>query len=118
MTRPSRSSRSKYLDLAKTAINLDKSQICRFISDRTKVPFKDVESIINILLEEIVRELKSDRKVKIQNFGAFELFQTKQHRIFNIHTNEHDVVESKKRLRFSLDRKLASFLSNFVKLES
>lgn len=111
-------SKIKYLDLVKSAINLDKAQICRFISDRTKVPFKDVESIVNILLEEIVRELKDGRKVRIQNFGSFELFETQRHRIFNVHTNQHDVVESRKQLRFSLNRKFSSFLSNFVKLES
>lgn len=87
------------------------------LSVKTGVSFDNVYAIVNLLLDEMHREFKNSRPVKVFNFGRFEVIQPKPKKIFNISSGEHQVVERKKRLKFVLDRALSSFISKFVDTE-
>jgi nucleoid DNA-binding protein len=106
-----------YTKLIKKLPTIDKDRLCRIISEKTNVSYDHVCSIVNLLLDEIQRELKNSRSVRIINFGRLDLIQPKSKKIVNINTGEHQVVERKRKLKFVLDRALSSFLSKFVEME-
>lgn len=110
-------SKESYSQLVKKLPSLDKDKLCKAISSKTNVPIDHVYAIVNLLLDEIQRELKNSRSIRIVNFGRFELIQPKPKKIVNISTGAHEVVERKRRLKFVLDRAFSSFISKFIEME-
>lgn len=70
-----------------------------------------VISIITILIEEIIKDLKLGKEVKIPNFGILRLKDLKPKKIRSISTKEIKFVKRTKSLRFRLSRNLSKYLS-------
>jgi nucleoid DNA-binding protein len=70
-----------------------------------------VLSIISILIEEIIAELKSGKEVKISNFGTFRISKLKPKKIISVATKEVAFAKKTKALRFRLTRRLSKYLS-------
>lgn len=70
-----------------------------------------VLSVINILIDEMIKELKSGKEIKIKNFGVVQLNILKPKKIRSVATNNIKFVKRTKSLRFRLARRLAKFLS-------
>lgn len=71
-----------------------------------------VISIINILIEELVKELRIGNEIKLPNFGIFKIKELKPKKIRNIATKDIKFVKRTKALRFRLSRKISKYLSN------
>jgi nucleoid DNA-binding protein len=60
------------------------------------------------------RELKKFRIIKIKNFGSIELKELKSRKAFNVVTKQFEFKERPKRLKFTTESKLSSFLTKIV----
>lgn len=67
-------------------------------------------SVINILIEEIIKELKADNKINIGNFGIFSIKTIKPKKIVSITNKEIKFVDRTKVLRFNIARKLLKII--------
>jgi len=87
---------------------INKEKIIKYIQKKMKGVIKSykVISIINILFEEIQLDLKSGKKIQINNFGTLELITWKPKRFWNYVTKKFEICKSRKNLKFSLERKL------------
>lgn len=97
--------------------SIDKQKICKEISNKTQISNEHVISVVNLLLEEIFKELKKGNKIHIRNFGSLEIFQPKPKKIVNINTGKEEMSIRKKRLRFRLDDQLSWFVSKLIDTE-
>jgi nucleoid DNA-binding protein len=64
-------------------------------------------SIINILLEELVKDLMNGNEIKIINFGTFYIKNIKPKQIKNIATGNITTTKETRAIRFRLSRALA-----------
>jgi len=87
------------------------AQVCRV----TGVSQPHVTAIINFLLEEITRELERGNKVKLKNFGTFELRKMKPKAYVNVVTKEKVKVERNRVLRFTLEDSFSSYVSKLLR---
>lgn len=71
-----------------------------------------VLAIINIFLEEFAKDLIAGKKIRIPNFGTFQLNELLPKKTRSIYSNEIKFVKRTKALRLKLDKKLAKYLSN------
>jgi nucleoid DNA-binding protein len=69
-------------------------------------------SVINILIEEIIIDLKSGKEIDIGNFGIFSLKELKPKKIISIINREIKFVDRTVALRFNIARKLTNLLKN------
>lgn len=69
-------------------------------------------SVVNIFIEEMMKDLKNDKKIKIINFGTFELNKIKPKKIQNIITKKPQITKQTNALRFKLFRKISNIFSN------
>jgi nucleoid DNA-binding protein len=77
-----------------------------------KVHSLHIISILNILIEEIVKELKLGNNIEIKNFGTLKVNKIKPKKILAVNTREITFIKSIKLLRFTLSKEIAKYLSN------
>ena len=53
--------------------NINKDTLVHAIVDRTELSKKDVEAVLECMLEEVTKELKSGNKVTLTGFGTFKV---------------------------------------------
>lgn len=70
-----------------------------------------VASVVSILIDEMIKELKRGGSINIHNFGTFVLNDLKPKKIRSIHTNQIKFAKRTKALRFKLTRKIKRYLS-------
>jgi nucleoid DNA-binding protein len=95
-------------------MNQNKTSLWRLVTKRINhgVHRLHVISIISILIEEIIKDLKQGKDVKITNFGTFKLKELKPKKVRSIATKQIKFVGRTKSLRFRLTRRLSKYLSN------
>jgi nucleoid DNA-binding protein len=76
------------------------------------IHYSHVFSVINILIDELVKELRNDKEIHIGNFGRFKLVDLKPKKIINIATGKIKFVKKTKALRFKISKKLIKLLFN------
>lgn len=69
-----------------------------------------VMSVINILLDEVITELISSKKIKIGNFGNFVIKKLNPRKHFNVFTKQYEMSKGNKIVRFELNKKIRKFL--------
>jgi nucleoid DNA-binding protein len=69
-------------------------------------------SVINILIEEIIKELKSGNEIDIGNFGIFSIKELRPKKIISLTNREVKFVDRTKVLRFKIARKLTKLIKN------
>ncbi len=71
---------------------MTKSELIKRISSRyPEMAVKDIQTLVNVIFDEISDALIQDRRVELRGFGAFSLRARKARRARNPRTNE--VVE-------------------------
>lgn len=63
-----------------------------------------VLSIINILIDEMIKDLLAGKSIKIKNFGTFKLNSLKPKKIVNLLTNRVKFAQKTKSLRFRMSK--------------
>jgi nucleoid DNA-binding protein len=71
-----------------------------------------VYSIINILVEEMIKDLMAGKKIKIINFGSFYLKDLKPRKFLDLVTREVKLSGSSKTLRFKISNNLSKFINS------
>ena len=96
--------------------NVTRDDIADFLNQEFGLSKLDCNSIVNDLIEEIIKGLQLNRKIKIHNFGSF-LVKTKKERIGrNPKTKEVVMIKSRNVVSFVPSKKIILFLNkNFDK---
>jgi nucleoid DNA-binding protein len=71
-----------------------------------------VMSIISVLIDEMIKELKRGGEIKIPNFGTLKINDLKPKKIRSISTNKIKFAKRTKSLRFRLSKKISKYLSD------
>jgi nucleoid DNA-binding protein len=69
-------------------------------------------SVINIFIDEMINELKSGNKIKIDNFATFQLNQLKPKMVWSYVSKKMMMGRAVKAMRIKLDKKLKKYLLN------
>lgn len=103
----------------KYPINISNRLLCRYVNNRINfvVCSRHVLSILSILLEEIVKDLKDGKEIEINNFGTIYLTKVNPRYYHSVVTG--GLVKSKeyRTLRFILSKKIKDFLLKFVDVD-
>jgi nucleoid DNA-binding protein len=67
-------------------------------------------AIINILIDEMIKELKTGKPIKIEGFGTFHLNSLKPKKIRSVYSKKIKFAQKTKSLRFKLTKDLSKYL--------
>lgn len=99
--------------------SIDKRKLWRYVNKKIgrTIHHYHVLSVISILFDEIVKDLKSERKIKIYNFGTLLSKSMKPRKYFNV--RHQKVMESRgsRILRFILAPTLRKKIINKLDLD-
>lgn len=87
-------------------ISINKKILWRFVNIKIKriIHHYHVLSVINILFEEILKDFKRGKEIKIFNFGTLKLKNTKPRRYHDVRFNKILLSKAHRILRFTLTR--------------
>lgn len=98
-------------------IRYKKSDLIKLISKKVKINKLHTLSVVNILIEEIITELKNNNKIIIRNFGYFIVNKLKPKKIKSIVNNKIKFVNSTYALRFRLYENIYNLIKQSVENE-
>lgn len=70
------------------------------VSSMLNVPVDTVITVMNTAFDRMTKCLEEGQPVSIRNFGVFELKQTAERSIYNVHSERVEKVESRAKPRF------------------
>jgi len=88
------------------------SNICKTLTKR------DVYHIVNVLFEEILNDIKLEKKLKIFNFADLFLVKTPFRRHFCYHTQSVKISGGFRKLRFDINEKIRKKLLKNIDIRS
>lgn len=98
--------------------NVSKRDFWRFVNSKSKdIHFYHVGSVINILFEEMIQDLKEGKSINIYNFGEISLQKTKPKKYFDVRYQKVMFSVGAKILKFSLSQKLRKKLCGALDLD-
>jgi nucleoid DNA-binding protein len=102
------------------AESIDKRVLWRYVNKKINrvIHHYHVFSVINILFDEIVEDLKQGNQIRIANFGVLELKETKPRKHFDFKKQKIVLSRSYKILRFSLSEKIKKKLTKYLDLDA
>jgi len=97
--------------------SIDKPLLCALVKDRLKeygyeISYREIYSVVHILFEELIKDIKKGTKFKIDNFGKLMLQKMPPRQHFNFKTRQKEISKGNKILRFEIDTKLRKYLIN------
>ena len=92
-------------------INLTKKEIINSIYMQLGYSKKILESILEDLLDIIIDQLVKNKKVKISNFGTFEIRYKKQRQGRNPKTNEVKIISARNVVLFKPSKEFKNFVN-------
>jgi nucleoid DNA-binding protein len=91
----------------------DKHKIWSSIHKKLKhIRRQHIISVVSILIDELVKELKIGGNIKITNFGVLKLKNYKPRIIPNVVLGKLNITKASKSLRLKLSRKLSKYLTD------
>ena len=72
--------------------NINKDALVDYISAKTEVSKKEVESVIDLLTEKITEEIRNGSKVTITGFGTFRVSKRKAREGINPQTKQRITI--------------------------
>lgn len=103
----------------KLPLSINKRTIWRFINLKIKrsIHHYHVFSIISILFEEIIQDLKKGKDIKIFNFGTLSFKETKPRRYFDVRYQKIMLSKSHRIMKFSLTKKIKKRICELLDIE-
>ena len=92
-------------------VNLTKKDIVNSIYMKLGFSKKILEIILEDILDIIVKSLKSNKKVKISNFGTFEIRYKKERKGRNPKTKEIKIISSRNVVLFKPSKDFKEFIN-------
>lgn len=83
---------------------MNKSDLINEVFNKTVLPKKDCEMVVNSLFDTILEELIKGSTISISGFGIFETKTLAAKKITNLHTKEMIDVPEKKSVKFKLSK--------------
>lgn len=71
---------------------MNKSDLIGAVSEKTELAKKDVEKVVNAVVESIIETVKADEKVQLVGFGTFERRHRAERKGRNPATNEEITI--------------------------
>ncbi len=96
-------------------VNLTKRDIVNSIYMQLGFSKKILDMILDDLLKIIINDLKKNKKVKISNFGTFEVRHKKQRLGRNPKTKETKLISERYVILFKASKDFKKFINNSVK---
>ena len=93
-------------------VNLTKKDIVNSIYMQLGFSKKILEVILEDILDIIVKSLKSNKKVKISNFGTFEIRYKKERKGRNPKTKEVKIISSRNVVLFKPSKDFKQFINH------
>ena len=93
-------------------INLTKKDIINSIYMQLGFSKKVLESILDDMLNIILHNIKQNKKIKISNFGTFELRYKKQREGRNPKTKEIKIITARNVILFKPSKYLREFINS------
>ena len=93
-------------------VNLTKKDIVNSIYMQLGFSKKILEVILEDILDIIVKSLKSNKKVKISNFGTFEIRHKKERKGRNPKTKEVKIISSRNVVLFKPSKDFKQFINH------
>lgn len=99
--------------------NIDKRFLWKYVNQKInrKVKGYHVVSIINILFEEVLSDLKEGKVVEVFNFGSLFLKNMKPRKYHDVRYNRVMLSKSNKILKFILPRTLKRKICQFLDID-
>lgn len=96
--------------------NISKRDLWRYVNKKIKgnIHHYHVISVISILFDEIIKDLKADKPIKITNFGTLVLKNLKQRKYYDINHREVRISNKRRILKFSLSRNIKNKLCKYL----
>ena len=92
-------------------VNLTKKDIVNSIYMKLGFSKKILEVILEDILDIIVKSLKSNKKLKISNFGTFEIRYKKERKGRNPKTKEVKIISSRNVVLFKPSKDFKQFIN-------
>ncbi len=92
--------------------SVDRRFLWKYVIKKIKksIHHAHVMSVINILLDEVIKDLIVSKKIKIGNFGQFIFKKLQPRKHFNLRTQKYEMSKGNSIMRFELNKKLRKFL--------
>ncbi len=96
--------------------SIDKRTLWRFVNKKIQrsIHHYHVFSVITILFDELINDLKAGKSVKVFNFGSILLKDLNGRKYYDIHKKEIVMSKRHKIIRFILDKKIHKKLINLL----
>jgi nucleoid DNA-binding protein len=109
----------KINQMMKLPLNIGKKKLWHYVNQKINkaVHYMHVFSIINILFEEMLIDLKAGKDIRIYHFGTFSLEEGNPRRYHHITLNKVIQSEGNRLLKFTLDKRLHTKLRKFLDLD-
>ena len=79
---------------------MTKEDIIRTIAMNTGLRQTDVKQVVQMLFDNLVESLATDRRIELRNFGVFEVITRKARKARNPKTGEEIMVPERKGISF------------------
>lgn len=90
------------------SINISKRDFWRYVNRKFRKLFHHyhIYNIINILFDEMIKDLKSGKTINIFNFGKLRLQQNMPRKHFDVVTRQVEISKSNNIMKFDLSSKI------------
>jgi DNA-binding protein HU-beta len=86
--------------------NINKDALIDEVSSKTELSKKDIESVIDIMLEKITEEIRKGNKVTLTGFGTFRISSRAEREGINPQTKERIKIPAMKLPKFTAGKSL------------
>jgi DNA-binding protein HU-beta len=86
--------------------NINKDALIDEVSSKTELSKKDIESVIDIMLEKITEEIRKGNKVTLTGFGTFRISNRAEREGINPQTKQRIKIPAMKLPKFTAGKSL------------
>lgn len=90
---------------------MNKSDLVRYVSDKTRITEKDANIIIDVFLNGVKKGLENGERITLHNFGAFFIQDRKARIALDPRNGNKLDVPAKKVVKFQSSRKVFSLVN-------
>ncbi len=98
---------------------IDRVALSKYVNRKIKrkINHHHVFSVISILIDELIEDLKQDKQFKIINLGIFGVKRTAPRKYFIKFRNKHLITRSKRKIFFKVANKFKKKLISFLDID-
>jgi nucleoid DNA-binding protein len=100
-------------------LSIDRRVLWKYLNIKISrsVNYAHTFGIMNILIDELIKDLNNEKQIKIENFGTLQLIKTKPRVYFHLKFRKKMKSSGKKILRFKICKKMRDKLAENIDLD-